>query len=278
MKEIKSMKDIRRIMLSFDSELVAKKLKEFIRNIFHEANARKVFIGVSGGVDSATTLKLTIDSVGKDNVIALIMPHHGITSVNDVEDAYTLVDKFGVEYTTIEIADMCSLIKHRLVPYIEVNTKTYGNIMARVRMITLYAFANSMNGIVAGTSDKSERLIGYFTKWGDAAADFFPIMDLYKTQVRVLAKHIGVPQKITEKPSSPGLWKGHTAEGELGLSYETIDTILFAIYEFGMTTEELVKVEGISEKEIQQVLNMIKSTEHKRKIAYPQVQHLIVRK
>ena len=265
-------------MISFDSRLVAERLGGFIREVFQKANAKKVLIGVSGGVDSATTLKLVVDSIGKDDIVALILPHHGITSTNDIEDAYMLVDRFGVEYVTIEIADLCSLIKHRLAPYIEVDTKTYGNIIARVRMITLYAFANSMNGIVAGTSDKSERLIGYFTKWGDAAADFFPIMDLYKTQVRALARYIGVPQKIVEKPSSPGLWRGHTAEGELGLSYETIDAILFAIYELGITARELAEIEGVSEKEIRHVLSMVKNTEHKRKIEYPQVQHLIVRK
>ncbi len=270
--------EIRKMMLSFDRKSVSSEIGNFIREVFRESRARRIFVGLSGGVDSATTLKLAVDSVGKKNVLVLIMPHHGITSPKDLEDAYMLVDKFDVEYVTVEMADMCSLVKHRLAPYIEINTKTYGNIIARMRMITLYAFANSMGGIVAGTSDKSERLIGYFTKWGDAAADFFPIMDLYKTQVRILAKNIGVPQEITDKPSSPGLWRGHTAEGELGLSYETIDIILFAMYELGIPASRLTEIDGISERDVQHVLGMIKNTEHKRRLIYPKVQHLITKR
>jgi len=273
-----SIEEVKRLMLSFDADKVAERIILFIREMFEESGAQKIVIGVSGGVDSSTTLKLLVDSIGRDKVLALIMPHQDITSRKDLEDAYMVADHFGVEYYTIEIADICSLIRHRLSPFMEFDEKTYGNIIARTRMITLYAFANSMNAIVAGASDKSERIIGYFTKWGDAAADIFPIMDLYKTQVRALARHIGVPESIAEKPSSPGLWKGHLAEEELGISYEKIDAILFAMNELHMGPEQIKKIEGIEEDEVELVLRLITTSEHKRKLYYPQVQDLIVKR
>ncbi len=275
---MRSIDDVRKKMLEFDKGAVIREIVSFLRNFAESSGLDRFIVGLSGGVDSSTTLGLLVRAFGKNNVLALIMPHLGITLKRDLEDAYKVAESFGVEYATLELADICSLIKQRLSPFIELDKKAYGNIIARMRMIMLYAYANSIGGVVVGTSDKSERLIGYFTKWGDAAADIFPIADLYKTQVRAIAKHLGVPEDIVHKPSSPGLWRGHLAEEELGLTYEEIDPILFATQELGIPPVELSNIEGFDPKSIDAVVKMIRSTEHKRTIYYPKVQALILGK
>jgi len=267
--------NMKKQMLNFNSELVIMGIEQFIKKYFEETKTKKLIIGLSGGIDSSTTLKLAVDAVGPDNVLALVMPHYGITEKADIEDAYMVADKFGVECITIELADVCGLIKQKLVPYVDVGTKPYGNIIARTRMITLYAFSNSMNGIVLGTSDKSEKLIGYFTKWGDAAADIFPIVDLYKTQVRIIAKELGVPDKIIAKPSSPGLWRGHKAEEEIGMSYDRIDSILYALVELNILPDDLKKIGGVLPSEVDRIIELMQMSMHKRTSSYPEVQKLI---
>jgi len=267
--------DIRQKLLSFNIGIVVKEIENFIREYFKKTGAKKLIIGLSGGVDSSTTLKLAVDSVGPRNVLALILPHYGITETSDIEDAYMVADTFGVEYITIELADICSIVKQRLSPFLDIDKKTYGNIIARLRMVTLYAFSNSMNGIVLGTSDKSERLIGYFTKWGDAAADIFPIADLYKSQVRKIALDIGIPRKIAEKPSSPGLWRGHRAEEEIGLGYDVIDPILYAMEELNIPPSQVKKIQGVRPEDVDKVVWLMEASRHKKITPYPCIQERI---
>ena len=131
-------------------------------------------------------------------------------------------------------------------------------------MTILYYYANTQNLLVVGTGDKSEILIGYFTKWGDGAADFRPIKELYKIQVRLLAKHLGIPEHIVTKPSSPRLWKGQLAEREIGIKYELLDLILFGLVDLKMKSVEIADQLNISSNIINKVVTMIKKTEHKR--------------
>ena len=139
-------------------------------------------------------------------------------------------------------------------------------------MCTLYYYANHYNLIVCGTSDKSELLIGYFTKYGDGGVDILPLGDVYKTQVRKLAKALGIPEKIIRKPSSPRLWPGQLAEEELGLRYEEIDAILYHYVDLKYSIDDIIKKLPISRDKILRVLNMMKSTEHKRKLPpYPKI-------
>jgi len=140
-----------------------------------------------------------------------------------------------------------------------------GNIKARTRMIYIYYYANKLNQIVCGSSDKSETMMGYFTKWGDVAADISPIMDLYKTQVRKLAQHIGIPVELAVKPSTPALWPNQSAEGELGIKYETLDLILFGLERF-MGTEEIADQLGIDFVEVEKVKKRWLAVEHKRRM------------
>ncbi|MCD6095129.1 MAG: NAD(+) synthase, partial [Thermoprotei archaeon] len=144
--------------------------------------------------------------------------------------------------------------------------KANGNLKARIRMCLLYYYANVNNALVIGSSDKSEILIGYFTKYGDGGVDLLPIGDLYKTQVRQLAIGLGVPKKIAYKPSSPRLWPGHMAEDELGLSYEEIDIILYAYHDLGLSEDEIVQRCNVSADKVKRVISMVRNSEHKRKM------------
>ena len=140
-----------------------------------------------------------------------------------------------------------------------------GNIKARTRMIYLYYYANKQNRIVCGSSDKSETMMGYFTKWGDAASDIAPIMDLYKTQVRKLAIHLGIPKELALKPSTPALWPNQMAESELGIKYETLDLILYGLERF-MKPQEIADQLGIEKIIVEKVKSRWLANEHKRRM------------
>ena len=225
-------------------------------NYFKKAGIRKAVFGLSAGLDSTITALLLIDALGKDNVFALIMPSRH-TKKRDIKDAIEFCEKQGISYKVCKIdkivkeIESTGLAKTRLAK---------ANIAARVRMILLYCYANSNNALVAGTGNKTELTLGYFTKYGDGAADIFPIASFYKTELFELAKLLGVPEKIIRKRPSAGLWKGQYDEKELGLSYREIDPILKLIEE------------KVSEKEIikrfpktKRVLELVKANAHKRK-------------
>jgi len=173
-------------------------------------------IGLSGGLDSAVAAALMSQ---KGEVYGVLMPTKA-TPQRDIEDAITLADQLGITYSIIPIDEIVAKFPGSYDP------KVRGNIAARVRMTVLYTLANESDLLVVGTSDKSEYELGFFTKWGDGAADIYPIIHLYKTEVRQLAKELGIPKSIIDKPSSPALIEGQTAEGEIGFSYDEIDSML----------------------------------------------------
>lgn len=175
-------------------------------------------IGLSGGLDSSVVAAMTVVKFGPSQLLGLIMPTKS-TPKRDIDDAVALAKQLGIEYKIIPIDDIVERFTFT-------DSKVRGNIAARVRMTMLYAFANSMNAQVLGTSDRSEWEIGFFTKWGDGAADLYPIKHMYKTEVREFAKQLDIPKSIIEKPSSPALIEGQTAEGEIGFTYEQIDAML----------------------------------------------------
>lgn len=139
-----------------------------------------------------------------------------------------------------------------------------GNIKARVRMVLLYGYAQKLGYLVIGTGDKSELLLGYFTKYGDGGVDVLPIGDLYKTQVRMLGRYLGLPEDIVTKPSSPALWEGQTAEGEIGVDYDTIDSILYLRFDEMRTPEEVANFLGINIDIVRKIENMVRFSQHKR--------------
>ena len=200
----------------------SKQIIAFFRKEFGKRKADLAVIGISGGIDSSVTAVLAKRALGADRVFGLILPDSSVTPKHDITDALDLVKLLKIRYEVIELKD----IRKDLARSLPKNKLALGNMLVRMRMILLYYFAAVYHGLVVGTGDKSEIMLGYYTKFGDGAVDLLPIADLYKSQVRSLAKFLSIPEKIINKESSARLWKGHTAEKELGLSYENIDRIL----------------------------------------------------
>ncbi len=258
-----------------DYSKVENEVCSFIRRVVAEAGVKGLVIGLSGGVDSSVTACLAVKALGPERVKALIMPDYRTTPKSDVEDAWMIAEKLGIEAREVDIAPMCDAIVERHPYRVKEDVVAFGNVRARVRMILLYYAANTMNMMVCGTSDKSEIMIGYFTKYGDGGVDILPIGDLYKTDVRRLAIYLGVPEKIAFKPSSPRLWPGQTAEEELGLSYDVIDPILYLIYEKGFKPEEAASKIEVSLDAVMAVVRRVESSRHKRSMPpFPALSYL----
>jgi len=248
-------------VVKLDYDGVARSLQSFIRDYVEDAKAKGAVVGVSGGVDSATVLNLLVRSLGKDHVLALILPDSSVTPEEDVKDAKALIEGLGVRYRVIDIKPIVDSFIAQLG---EADKRTIGNLRARIRMSILYYHANNLGYLVAGTGDRSELLIGYFTKYGDGGVDFLPIGCLYKSQVRRLALHLGVPVKIAWKPSSPRLWPGHLAEEELGMKYDEMDVILYALFDEGMGVKEAAEATGLPASKVMRVLELYEASRHKR--------------
>lgn len=251
-------------LLKLDSPAVEARIKRFIKDYVEKCGANGVVLGVSGGVDSSTTSALASLSLGGHKVLGITLPEEETYNATDIQHAELVAEKFGFKLEVIDISSTLKACLQSIPIYDSADKLSKGNVKARIRMIYLYYYANKLKRIVCGSSDKSEIMMGYFTKWGDAAADISPLMDVYKTQVRQLALHIGVPTEIATKPSTPGLWPGHLAEEELGVKYEVLDLILFGLEHF-MTTEEIAKQLNLSLKFVDGVKRRWLATEHKRR-------------
>jgi NAD+ synthase len=198
----------------------SEKIANWINEKVKEAGAKGVVIGLSGGVDSSVVAVLSKKAVG-NNVLGVIMPCH--SNPSDTEHAKTLANKFGIKTQTVDLAPLYDMI---LKTFPSGNDIAKANLKPRLRMLTLYYFANTNGYLVAGTGNKSEEMVGYFTKYGDGGVDILPIADLLKKDVRALAHELDVPEEIIEKPPSAGLWNGQTDEKEMGITYEQLDSIL----------------------------------------------------
>ena len=192
--------------------------------------------------------------------MAIIMPDTEITPRNETEDALKMIELTGLEYKLVDIKP----IVNEYLRYLEPNEWAKGNLRARIRTNILYYYANTKNHLVLGSSDKSEYLLGYFTKYGDGASDLTPIISLYKLQVREIAKFLGVPKNVIEKKSSPHLWKDHEAEKELGTSYEDMDSILYCVFEKKLSVEETAKKLEIEQSVVEKIYRLHLNSEHKR--------------
>lgn len=204
-------------------KILADKIARWMRERVEEAGAQGIVLGLSGGVDSALAAGLARRAVG-ESVLGVLMPCH--SQPVDAEYAILVADAFDIETTTVDLGPVFDTLIAALPAGSDM---AQANIKPRLRMSTLYYLANTRNYLVAGTGNKAELLIGYFTKHGDGGADMLPLGDLYKWQVWKLAREIGVPQPIIERPPTAGLWPGQTDEGEMGISYEALDAILAAL-------------------------------------------------
>lgn len=251
-------------IIKLDYEHVQNQIGNFLKNEISNRRSNGLVFGLSGGIDSAVIAALCSKFV-KEKSLALIMPNSKITPNSETEDAIKIVDSYSIEYKLIDIG----FIHREYSKYLEPNPLAFGNLGARIRTNMLYYYANARNFLVLGSSDKSEFLIGYFTKFGDGASDLLPIVSLYKTQIRELAKSLGIHQNIINKPSGPHLWEGHIAETELGLNYEEIDSILHCMIDKNISIDETAKITEIPISDVDRIYRMYKKSEHKRTMATP---------
>lgn len=235
----------------------------FIKGKVEKAGAEGVILGVSGGVDSAVVAALCAKALGKENVFALILPEKETTPAEMLKDAHEVASLYAGKVKEIDFTDVFKAFSSKMPDFAEGARIPNGNLRARIRMCMMYYYANKFGLLVAGTGDKSEIALGYFTKYGDGGCDFLPIGGLYKGEVREAAKFLGVPTHVAEKKSSPGLWSGQTAEGELGLGYDAIDALLKA-FEAGDAPEQAAVKAGVKKEAAEKMWRMKENATHKR--------------
>jgi NAD+ synthase len=245
--------------LSINVELARSILTGFIKSEITRVGFSKAVIGLSGGVDSSLSCYLTAEALGPENVLAVRMPYRASAS-DSLDHAQLVIDDLGVQARTVPITEMVD-------PYFnsfpEIDKIRRGNIMARARMIILYDLSEEFHGLVVGTGNKTEILLGYTTLFGDSACALNPIGDLYKTQVRQLAKAVGVPEAIIAKPPSADLWTGQTDEGELGFTYADADQLLYLLVDERFSPEECIAA-GFDENFVRAVVNRVRRYHYKR--------------
>ncbi len=237
-----------------DMGAAERKITAFISGYFAASGKKLAVVGLSGGLDSAVALALCVKALGRKNALAVFLPSRS-TPAEDMKDAKGLAKKIGVLTAKYDIEPIL-----RAYGTLAVGRLPRANFSARVRMAALYSIAGRRNGLVVGTGDKSEFMLGYFTKYGDGGADIFPIGGLYKSEVRALGKHLGIPQPILAKQPSPALWKGQTAKGELGFSYDEADQVLAAIERGGKKSHAEGK---FGKKIVAAILKRMESNRHK---------------
>jgi len=242
-----------------DYASITKTIEKFLTEQIEKSNAKGLILGLSGGIDSAVLAYICKRNL-KEKTLAIIMPDTHITPSIETEDAMRMIAITGLEYKLIDIKPIVNECSH----YLEPNEWARGNLRARIRTDILYYYANSRNYLVLGSSDKSEHLIGYFTKYGDGASDLLPIVSLYKLQIREIAKYLEVPQNVIEKKSSPHLWKEHQAEKELGISYEEIDSILYCIFDKKFSIEKTTETLQLEKQNVEKIYQMYLNSAHKR--------------
>jgi len=245
--------------LAINTDLARTILVKFLRDAVLDSGFERAVMGLSGGVDSALAAFLAAEAVGPRNVLAIRLPYRS-SSQASLDDAQAVIEQLGLRADTVEITPMVEPLFERFPAMSPVRR---GNVLARERMIVLYDQSAAFGGLVVGTSNKTETLLGYTTIFGDSAAAMQPIMDLYKAQVRQLARAVGVPEPIVAKPPSADLWVGQTDEGELGFTYDLADQVLYLLVDERYTVDE-VAAEGFDRAFVQQVWDQVRRNHYKR--------------
>jgi NAD+ synthase len=245
--------------LTINTDLARKILTGFIHSEITRVGYSRAVIALSGGLDSTLSTYLAAEALGPENVLALRLPY-ATSSSDSLEHAQKVIDLLGIQSLTIPITPMVEPLFEQ---FPEANQNRQGNAMARARMIVLYDQSEAFGGLVVGTSNKTEILLGYTTVYGDSANALNPLGDLYKTQVRQLARAMGVPSGIIDKPPSADLWVGQTDEGELGFTYEEVDKLLYLLVDQRYSPEDCIDA-GFEEAFVTEVVRRIQRNHFKR--------------
>jgi NAD+ synthase len=246
-------------LLEINMDLARKVLVSFVREEITRTGLGHGVVGVSGGIDSAVSCFLAAEALGPENVLAVCMPYKH-SSPDSLRHAGLVVGATGVKTLTIDITPMVEPLFEK---FPKMNSRRKGNIMARERMIVLYDQSAEFEGLVVGTGNKTEILLGYTTLYGDSACAINPLGDLYKTQVRQLARAMGVPDEIVSKPPTADLWAGQTDEGELGFTYTEADQLLYLLVDERYSPEECVQA-GFKKALVARVVETVRRNQFKR--------------
>ncbi len=247
--------------LELDGELAAGLLAGFIRDEVSKVGVKKLVLGLSGGIDSALSAFLAAAAMGPENVTGVIMPYR-LSNPQSEADARAVAEASGIHIEVVDISPQVDAYYER---YPDADNLRRGNKMARERMTILYDHSAFLSALVVGTSNKTELLLGYGTLFGDMASAVNPIGDLFKTQVRQLSRHVGVPAQVVEKAPSADLWVGQTDEQELGYTYEVADAVLYRMIDCRYTREELLG-EGFPPELVDGIQRLVQRSQYKRRL------------
>ncbi|RLA75401.1 MAG: NAD(+) synthetase [Epsilonproteobacteria bacterium] len=241
-----------------------KKLQEslvrFIQDELKQTKVKKLVVGLSGGLDSAIVAILCLHAVGKKNLKCILMPSSG-SSKSSITDAKQLCEKFDINYDIVDISNITdNFFKQKKATSLRI-----GNFCARIRMAVLYDTSSDINGVVVGTSNRSEILLGYGTIYGDTACAFNPIGDIYKSDEYSFASYLGVTNNILTKKPSADLWSGQTDEYELGFNYDKIDEVLKKLIDENIKASQLMKF-GFNKKLLDMVQTRMSNNSFKQKL------------
>ncbi|HNW81329.1 MAG TPA: NAD+ synthase [bacterium] len=250
-------------LMNYDK--VYSELIEFIRIEMEKTGMKKAVLGLSGGLDSAIVSFLASKALGPENVTGILMPYR-TSNRSSFNDAMKMVEFTGIKHKIIEITNAVDVIaKHNMTDTEHLKAIRLGNIMARVRMITLFDFSTAHDAIVFGTGNKSEILLGYFTLFGDGANAINPIGSIYKTHLFQLAEHLELPEAVIRKAPSADLFEGQTDESELGFEYRNMDPVLYALYDLKMDKNAVI-AKGCNKELVEFVFKRVPSMQYKTKI------------
>ena len=247
--------------LDLNLKEVHNELVEFLRENFKKAGFSKAVLGLSGGIDSALVAYLLRDALGKENILAIMMPYKS-SNPDSLNHAKLVIEDLKINSKTIEITDMIdAYFKNEK----EATSLRMGNKMARERMSILFDYSSKENALVVGTSNKTEIYLGYSTQFGDSACALNPIGDLYKTNIWDLSRYLKIPNELIEKKPSADLWEGQTDEQEMGLTYKEADQVLYRMLEENKTVEEVLG-EGFNKDLVDNIVRRMNRSEYKRRM------------